>query len=143
MVVASRAALSWRKRHTQRLDSKVTMSMKRASPLWLKVLIVIGLLGALVCFIGAGIYSIVHEWPQNSPPPALFGQLMSGAVISFGVTIGLGLVHTAFVGCYYSGFAGRRVCRDRDPLHFWLLLALIGLLPVAIIVYGIREFMAV
>ncbi|WP_409213365.1 hypothetical protein [Prosthecobacter sp.] len=117
--------------------------MKQTSPEWLKVLCAVGLLGAIGGFISAVIYSSLHEWPQDSSPPVIYIQLVSGAFACFGLAFGLGLVHTAYVGRYYSGLARRQVTRQRDPFHFWLLLGSVGLLPLAIIVYGVWNFIAV
>ncbi len=125
------------------LDCIAAMPATRTSPGWLKILFVIGLLATFGGFIGAAIYSRLHEWPQHTSPPALFVQMVSGAFACFGLTFGLGLLHTAYVGSYYSGLARRRVSRERDPFHFWLLLGIIGLLPLAIVVYGVWKFIAV
>jgi len=69
--------------------------------------------------------------------------MVSGAFVSFGFTFGLGVVHTAYSGSYYSGLVRRQVSRERDPFHFWLLLGVIGLLPLAIVIYGVWKFIAV
>jgi len=125
------------------LDRIATMPVTRTSPGWLKVLFAVGLLGTFGGFIGAAVFSRLHEWPQHTSAPPLFVQMVSGAFTCFGLSFGLGLVHTAYIGSYYSALARRHVTRERDPFHFWLLLGIIGLLPLAIIVYGVWKFISV
>ena len=71
---------------------------------------------------------------------ASYVRLLCGFMICFGLTFGLGLIHTAYVGQMYSGIARRRVTREHDPRHFWILLATIAALPLLIIAYGVYEF---
>ncbi len=119
-----------------------TMKQKSPSPLWLKTGFIVTLLGAVGCFVAATIYGTLHPWPQDSTPPLLFVQCISGFCACFGLAFGLGIIHTIFAGGYYSGIARRIVRRDSDPLHFHGLLAVIGLLPLALIAYGVHIFLA-
>ena len=120
---------------TRPLHTLMTKTTK--APRWLTALSYASVAGVFGCFIGAAIYSQLSHEPL---PSRVFVRLVSAAIISLGLAVGTGLLYAVFLGSVYSGIARRHVTRLRDPLHFWLLLTVIGLLPVALILYGVYKF---
>ncbi len=117
-----------------------SMRTTRQSSKWLKGLFLGGALCAFGGFIGSAVYAVLHEWPRHTSALPLYARMVAGALICFGLTFGMTLVHTASTGGYYSGLARRQVTRKNDPIHFWTLLGSIGVLPLAIVVFGVWKF---
>ena len=115
------------------------MAETTKAPRWLTALSYAAVAGVFGCFIGAAAYSQISHAPWPSP---VYVRLVSAALISLGLAVATGLLFAVFRGSVYSGLARRHVTRSRDPLHFWLLLAVIGLLPLALILYGVYKFTA-
>lgn len=113
------------------------MEEPRKAPRWLVALSSASVVATFGCFLAAAAYSQITSEPW---PPPLYVRLVSAAIVSFGIAFGSGLIYSVVTGTYYSGLAGRWVTRQCDPLHFWLLLGAIGVLPVALIVYGVCKF---
>ena len=118
------------------------MKKQSLSPLWLKTGFVLTLIGAAGSLVGAAAYGQLHPWPEDTPAPAVYVQYMAAFCVCFGLAFGLALIHTVFVGRYYSGIARRAVRRDSEPFHFYSLLATAGLLSLALIAYGVHMFYA-
>lgn len=65
------------------------------------------------------------------------------ALVSLGWLVLTGLVNAALRGSFYSGLSGGTVSKTKQPVHFWLLLGAVSLLPMALIGYGIFQFVRV
>ncbi len=122
----------------KKVSGDVTTHRRPASPRWLLMLCVLFLAGTLGGFIAAALLATANPWPDDASPPPLYVQLVSTAIICLGLVFEIGLIHTVYVGTFYSGIARRQVNRVRDPLHFWLLLGAISLLALAPVAYGLH-----
>jgi hypothetical protein len=75
------------------------------------------------------------------PPPTPAGvRFVAFGLASFGVTFGLWALILAHTEEVYSGFSKRRITKRHDPKQFLAMQAGIGVLALAIVIWGVYKF---
>lgn len=115
--------------------------MPPPTPTWLRRTLILALTATAGLFVAAWGVAARMWTDEDAPPPLLYVRTLSAAMIALGVTLGLSLLHTARVGEVYSGLARGIVTRRARPLHFWTLLGLVALIPLALIAWGLYKFL--
>jgi hypothetical protein len=109
-------------------------------PKWLVVSSYMAALGTLGGFAGTAVYSRFFMPAEQEQLTPVGVRLVCVAIISLGWLIITGLILSIRMGSVYSGFRRGMVSRKHQPIHFWLLIGIVFLFPLALIGYGVFKF---